>query len=43
MEKMFPLERVVTKFKGPLFESENYALSKPKPGMEEPLWVTSRR
>ncbi len=28
--------------KGPLFESDNFALPKP-PGIEEPLWVTSRR
>jgi hypothetical protein len=29
--------------KGPLFESYNFALPKLIPGVEEPLWVTSRR
>jgi hypothetical protein len=28
---------------GPLFESDNFGLSKPIPGVEQPLWVTSRR
>jgi hypothetical protein len=29
--------------KGSLFENDNFALPKPIPGIEEPLWVTSRR
>jgi hypothetical protein len=29
--------------KGPLFESDNFALPNTMPDVEEPLWVTSRR
>jgi hypothetical protein len=42
VERLFPVERMVTKFQMPTFESDNFALPKPIPGVTEPLWVTSK-